>query len=123
MPYLQKNFIHNSGGEVLQVIASKEQAMHSSGSRTDNRHFKLKWGEGRARPEYSIIFGDLSPEVNESAIVSLFQARLTSCKSEKIITDATTAQSRGYEGVSNEGNQQGALLEMQGVYCGVPVRA
>lgn len=36
------------------------------------------------------------------------------------MTDATTGQSRGYGFVrfSDEGDQQRALLEMQGVYCG-----
>lgn len=71
-------------------------------------------------PEYSIFVGDLGPEVNEYVLVSLFQARFPSCKSAKIMTDAMTGQSRGYGFVrfSDENDQQRALVEMQGVYCG-----
>lgn len=71
-------------------------------------------------PEYSIFVGDLGPEVNEYVLVSLFQARFPSCKSAKIMTDAMSGQSRGYGFVrfSDENDQQRALVEMQGVYCG-----
>jgi RNA recognition motif-containing protein len=71
-------------------------------------------------PEYSIFVGDLGPEVNEYVLVSLFQARFPSCKSAKIMTDAMSGQSRGYGFVrfSDETDQQRALMEMQGVYCG-----
>jgi len=71
-------------------------------------------------PEYSIFVGDLGPEVNEFVLVSLFQSRFPSCKSAKIMTDAMTGQSRGYGFVrfSEESDQQRALVEMQGVYCG-----
>ncbi|EAQ92969.1 hypothetical protein CHGG_01204 [Chaetomium globosum CBS 148.51] len=71
-------------------------------------------------PEYSIFVGDLGPEVNEFVLVSLFQSRFPSCKSAKIMTDAMTGQSRGYGFVrfSDESDQQRALVEMQGVYCG-----
>ncbi len=71
-------------------------------------------------PEFSIFVGDLGPEVNEFVLVSLFQARFPSCKSAKIMTDAVTGQSRGYGFVrfSEESDQQRALVEMQGVYCG-----
>lgn len=64
--------------------------------------------------------GDLGPEVNEYVLVSLFQARFPSCKSAKIMTDAMSGQSRGYGFVrfSDENDQQRALVEMQGVYCG-----
>jgi hypothetical protein len=71
-------------------------------------------------PEFSIFVGDLGPEVNEFVLVSLFQNRFQSCKSAKIMTDAVTGQSRGYGFVrfSDETDQQRALVEMQGVYCG-----
>lgn len=71
-------------------------------------------------PEFSIFVGDLGPEVNEFVLVSLFQSRFPSCKSAKIMTDAMTGQSRGYGFVrfSEESDQQRALVEMQGVYCG-----
>jgi RNA recognition motif-containing protein len=71
-------------------------------------------------PEYSIFVGDLGPEVNEYVLVSLFQSRFPSCKSAKIMTDPISGMSRGYGFVrfSDEGDQQRALTEMQGVYCG-----
>lgn len=71
-------------------------------------------------PEYSIFVGDLGPEVNEYVLVSLFQARFPSCKSAKIMTDPISGMSRGYGFVrfADEQDQQRALTEMQGVYCG-----
>ena len=71
-------------------------------------------------PEFSIFVGDLGPEVNEYVLVSLFQSRFPSCKSAKIMTDPISGMSRGYGFVrfSDENDQQRALSEMQGVYCG-----
>lgn len=71
-------------------------------------------------PEHSIFVGDLGPEVNEFVLVSLFQNRFPSCKSAKIMTDPISGMSRGYGFVrfSDESDQQRALSEMQGVYCG-----
>ena len=53
-------------------------------------------------------------------LVSLFQSRFHSCKSAKIMTDPLSGMSRGYGFVrfSDESDQQKALSEMQGVYCG-----
>ena len=52
--------------------------------------------------------------------MNLFQARFASCKSAKIMTDNQTGQSRGYGFVrfSSEADQQRALVDMQGVFCG-----
>lgn len=71
-------------------------------------------------PEFSVFVGDLGPEVNEYVLVSLFTNRFPSCKSAKIMTDPISGLSRGYGFVrfSDEGDQQRALTEMQGVYCG-----
>lgn len=71
-------------------------------------------------PEFSIFVGDLGPEVNEYVLVSLFQARFPSCKSAKIMTDPISGMSRGYGFVrfAEEGDQQRALTDMQGVFCG-----
>ncbi|KAJ4394853.1 hypothetical protein N0V93_004073 [Gnomoniopsis smithogilvyi] len=95
---------------------------------TQNKHYKLNWASGGGLvdrrddrgPEFSIFVGDLGPEVTEYVLVSLFQTRFPSCKSAKIMTDANTGQSRGYGFVrfAEEGDQQRALQEMQGVYCG-----
>jgi RNA recognition motif-containing protein len=52
--------------------------------------------------------------------MNLFSARFKSCKSAKIMTDNQTGQSRGYGFIrfSDDHDQQRALIEMQGVYCG-----
>ncbi|KAK3629291.1 hypothetical protein LTR56_018178 [Elasticomyces elasticus] len=94
-----------------------------------NRQFKLNWASGggladRSRddrgPEYSIFVGDLGPEVNEYVLMSLFQNKYRTCKSAKIMSDPISGMSRGYGFVrfSDEQEQQSALNEMQGVYCG-----
>ncbi|KAF9105648.1 hypothetical protein BGX27_009509 [Mortierella sp. AM989] len=99
-----------------------------------NKTFKLNWATGGgvtssagpgAGQEYSVFVGDLSPEVTEFMLVSKFQERYVSCRSAKIMTDATTGISRGYGFVrfSDESEQLRALHEMQGVYCGSrPIR-
>jgi RNA recognition motif-containing protein len=71
-------------------------------------------------PEYSIFVGDLGPEVNEFVLVSLFQNKYGSVKSAKIMTDPISGMSRGYGFVrfSDPQDQERALTEMQGVYCG-----
>ncbi|KAK0734550.1 hypothetical protein B0T26DRAFT_746444 [Lasiosphaeria miniovina] len=107
-----------------------QKALTLNGTQVPNsaRAFKLNWASGGGLvdrrddrgPEYSIFVGDLGPEVNEFVLVSLFQSRFPSCKSAKIMTDAMTGQSRGYGFVrfAEESDQQRALVEMQGVYCG-----
>lgn len=91
----------------------------TSFSTSPQYHQLTSFSEDRG-PEYSIFVGDLGPEVNEYVLVSLFQSRFPSCKSAKIMTDAMSGQSRGYGFVrfSDENDQQRALMEMQGVYCG-----
>jgi len=58
--------------------------------------------------------------VNEYVLYSLFQSKFPSCKSAKIMSDPITAMSRGYGFVrfSEEAEQQSALQQMQGVFCG-----
>ncbi|KAL2154559.1 hypothetical protein VTH82DRAFT_3235 [Thermothelomyces myriococcoides] len=108
--------------------AQKALTLNGTPVPNSTRVFKLNWASGGGLvdrrddrgPEYSIFVGDLGPEVNEFVLVSLFQSRFPSCKSAKIMTDAMTGQSRGYGFVrfSDEADQQRALVEMQGVYCG-----
>ncbi|ROT37137.1 RNA-binding domain-containing protein [Sodiomyces alkalinus F11] len=108
--------------------ASKALTLNGNPVPNSARMFKLNWASGGGindrrddrGPEYSIFVGDLGPEVNEFVLVSLFQSRFPSCKSAKIMTDAVTGQSRGYGFVrfTDESDQQRALVEMQGVYCG-----
>ncbi|KAI9754772.1 MAG: hypothetical protein M4579_004557 [Chaenotheca gracillima] len=108
--------------------AAKALTLNGNLIPNSNRPFKLNWASGGGLadrrddrgPEYSIFVGDLGPEVNEYVLVSLFQSRFPSCKSAKIMTDPISGMSRGYGFVrfSEEGDQQRALTEMQGVYCG-----
>ncbi|KAI9732072.1 MAG: hypothetical protein M1818_007667 [Claussenomyces sp. TS43310] len=108
--------------------AAKALSLNGSMIPNTSRPFKLNWASGGGLadrrddrgPEFSIFVGDLGPEVNEYVLVSLFQSRFPSCKSAKIMTDPISGMSRGYGFVrfSDEGDQQRALTEMQGVYCG-----
>ncbi|KAF2150823.1 RNA-binding domain-containing protein [Myriangium duriaei CBS 260.36] len=108
--------------------AGKALALNGSLIPNSNRPFKLNWASGGGLadrrddrgPEYSIFVGDLGPEVNEYVLVNIFQNRFPSCKSAKIMSDPITGLSRGYGFVrfTDESDQQRALQEMQGVYCG-----
>ncbi|KAL9636148.1 MAG: hypothetical protein Q9164_003004 [Protoblastenia rupestris] len=111
------------------AAAAKGLTLNGSIIPNSTRPFKLNWASGGGLadrsnndrgPEHSIFVGDLGPEVNEYVLVSLFQNRFPSCKSAKIMTDPISGMSRGYGFVrfSDEGDQQRALSEMQGVYCG-----
>lgn len=124
---------HSNAGYCFVEFATPDaaqKALQLNGSPVPNtdRVFRLNWASGGGlvdrrddrSPEFSIFVGDLGHEVNEFVLVALFQARFPSCKSAKIMTDQQTGQSRGYGFVrfSNEQDQQRALVEMQGVYCG-----
>ncbi|KAI8380010.1 hypothetical protein EDC96DRAFT_492640 [Choanephora cucurbitarum] len=98
-----------------------------------HRSFKLNWASGGGlidrkedrQPEYSIFVGDLSPEVNETELLAIFQAHYHSCKSAKIMTDPKTGMTRGYGFVrfSELIDQQRSLVEMQGQFIGSrPIR-
>lgn len=110
------------------AAASKALSLNGTQIPNSNRPFKLNWASGGGLadrrddrgPEYSIFVGDLGPEVNEYVLVSLFQSRFQSCKSAKIMSDPISGMSRGYGFVrfSDEMDQQRALTEMQGIYCG-----
>jgi len=108
--------------------ASKALTLNGTLIPGSNRPFKLNWASGGGLadrrddrgPEYSIFVGDLGPEVTEYSLVQLFQNKLPSTKSAKIMSDPITGMSRGYGFVrfSDERDQQMALTEMQGIYCG-----
>ncbi|KAI9706000.1 MAG: hypothetical protein M1836_005406 [Candelina mexicana] len=110
------------------AAAAKALTLNGSLIPNSNRPFKLNWASGGGLadrrddrgPEFSVFVGDLGPEVNEYVLVSLFTNRFPSCKSAKIMTDPISGLSRGYGFVrfSDESDQQRALTEMQGVYCG-----
>ncbi|KAI8841248.1 hypothetical protein BC829DRAFT_364464 [Chytridium lagenaria] len=98
-----------------------------------NKIFKLNWASGggmvdrrdQVGPEFSCFVGDLSPEVNDMLLLNTFQARYGSIKAAKVVTDPSTGMSRGYGFVrfSDEMDQQRAMAEMNGQYCGArPMR-
>ncbi|KAJ3410366.1 hypothetical protein HDV05_003844, partial [Chytridiales sp. JEL 0842] len=95
-----------------------------------NRVFKLNWASGGGQRdnsggEFSLFVGDLSQEVTDTILLATFQARYDSCRSAKVVTDPLTNMSRGYGFVrfANEMDQNRALTEMQGQYCGTrPMR-
>ncbi|KAK7029304.1 hypothetical protein R3P38DRAFT_2524769 [Favolaschia claudopus] len=91
-------------------------------------------GGGEYAKEYSIFAGDLAPETSNSDLVAVFRNPLlglrndrapkfirpfASCKSAKIMLDPVTGVSRGYGfvRVTDEADQQRALIEMHGLYC------
>jgi len=111
------------------AAASKALTLNGQLIPNSNRPFKLNWATGggltdqrrdERGPEFSIFVGDLGPEVNEFVLVQLFQNKYPTCKSAKIMSDPISGMSRGYGFVrfSSEEDQQKALNEMQGVYCG-----
>ena len=108
----------------MNTVDSKTRCSHHIHLVANNRSDlanKLLLNSREDRPqEYSIFVGDLGPEVNEFVLVSLFQNRFPSCKSAKIMTDPISGMSRGYGFVrfSDQQDQDRALTEMQGVYCG-----
>ncbi|KAJ3123845.1 hypothetical protein HK098_001590 [Nowakowskiella sp. JEL0407] len=93
-----------------------------------NRVFKLNWASGGGMndrkddrtPEFSVFVGDLGPEVTDFNLMQFFQARYMSIRSAKVVTDPSTGMSRGYGFVrfGDESEQQRAMTEMQGQYCG-----
>ncbi|KAF2139989.1 uncharacterized protein K452DRAFT_310351 [Aplosporella prunicola CBS 121167] len=130
---IRDKFSGNNAGYCFvdfQTPEAAAKALSLNGQMIPNstRPFKLNWASGGGLadrrddrgPEYSIFVGDLGPEVNEYVLVSLFQNKFPSCKSAKIMSDPISGMSRGYGFVrfSDESEQQRALTEMQGVYCG-----
>jgi RNA recognition motif-containing protein len=109
----------SGGGLADRRSESRFIFLNSYARRIFDKHAD-KYSSDDRGPEYSIFVGDLGPEVNEYVLVSLFQARFPSCKSAKIMTDPISGMSRGYGFVrfADESDQQRALTEMQGVYCG-----
>lgn len=68
--------------------------------------------------DYSVFVGDLAPNVNESQLFELFIGRYPSTSHAKVVYDQVTGVSKGYAFIrfGNAGDQQRALLEMQGVF-------
>jgi RNA recognition motif-containing protein len=73
-----------------------------------------------SRVEYPLFVGNLGSEVGDALLFALFKSRFKSCTSAGIRIDPRSGASRGYGFVSfsDQGDQQRALKEMQGVYCG-----
>ncbi|GAN05996.1 mRNA binding post-transcriptional regulator [Mucor ambiguus] len=99
------------------------------GTRIPNslKTFRLNWASGGGicdrkedrAPEYSLFVGDLSNDIDETFLLSLFRAKYPSCHSAKIMTDPVTGLSRGYGFVRflNQLEQQEAVQDMNGIIC------
>ncbi|XP_028406285.1 tRNA selenocysteine 1-associated protein 1-like [Dendronephthya gigantea] len=89
------------------------------------KRFKLNWASyGKETqpqgPEFSIFVGDLTPDVDDTMLLTFFRDRYPSCKAAKVVIDSS-GMSRGYGFVrfTSENEQKRAMIEMQGVRgCG-----
>ncbi|CAO3646786.1 unnamed protein product [Mucor hiemalis] len=101
--------------------------IHGSKIPNSQRTFRLNWASGGGicdrkedrAPEYSLFVGDLSNEIDETFLLSMFRSRYPSCHSAKIMTDPLSGTSRGYGFVRflNQLEQQDAVIEMNGIIC------
>lgn len=74
---------------------------------------------------FSIFVGDLGQDVDDTVLMAAFQTRYASVRSAKVMMDPATGYSRGFGFIRfmDEGDQQRALEEMQGIYVGSrPIR-
>ncbi|KAL2496140.1 Polyadenylate-binding protein RBP45B [Forsythia ovata] len=88
--------------------------------------FRLNWaspGAGQRRsddtPDYTIFVGDLAADVTDYLLQETFTSVYSSVKGAKVVTDRNTGRSKGYGFVKfgDEGEQQRAMTEMNGVLC------
>ncbi|CAO2836310.1 unnamed protein product [Amaranthus hypochondriacus] len=86
--------------------------------------FRLNWatlGAGQRRQDdasdYTVFVGDLAADVTDVMLQDAFRTHYSSVKGAKVITDHITGRSKGYGFVmfSDEGEQQRAMTEMNGV--------
>ncbi|KAF7724282.1 hypothetical protein EC973_001183 [Apophysomyces ossiformis] len=111
-------------------LAAQRALATIHGTRIPNtqKTFRLNWASGGGindrkedrAPEYSLFVGDLSAQVDETYLLSIFRRRYPSCHSAKIMTDPSSGASRGFGFVRfhDPVEQQEALVEMDGSYCG-----
>ncbi|ORZ22162.1 hypothetical protein BCR42DRAFT_458946 [Absidia repens] len=102
--------------------------VHGTKMPNAQRPFRLNWASGGGildkkedrAPEYSLFVGDLSNDVDETYLLAMFRQRYASCHSAKVMTDPVSGLSRGYGFVRFHDplEQQEALTEMNGIYCG-----
>ncbi|KAI8341727.1 hypothetical protein BC941DRAFT_345782 [Chlamydoabsidia padenii] len=116
-------------GFTSSIAAQRALAtVHGTKMPNSQRPFRLNWASGGGildkkedrAPEYSLFVGDLSSDVDETYLLAMFRQRYASCHSAKVMTDPVSGLSRGYGFVRfhDQFEQQNALVEMNGVYCG-----
>ncbi|KAK3027947.1 hypothetical protein RJ639_039414 [Escallonia herrerae] len=102
------------------------QAYNGSLMPNSEQAFRLNWatlGAGERHqddtPDYCIFVGDLAADVTDYTLQETFKAYFQTVKGAKVVTDKVTGRSRGYGFVrfADEGEQQRAMSEMQGVLC------
>ncbi|KAI7993255.1 Polyadenylate-binding protein RBP47B' [Camellia lanceoleosa] len=88
--------------------------------------FRLNWasfriGERRpdVGPEHSISVGDLVLDVTDYLLQETFRTQYPSVRGAKVVTDANTRRSKGYDFVkfADEMERNRAMSEMNGLYC------
>ncbi|KAF2267558.1 hypothetical protein CC78DRAFT_576928 [Lojkania enalia] len=68
---------------------------------------------------YSIVVRNLGLEIDDSMLLSIFQNRFPSCISARVVPDDTAgAPSHGYVDFTDMRDQQRAVKEIDGEYCG-----
>ncbi|KAM1873672.1 hypothetical protein ACFX13_007478 [Malus domestica] len=90
------------------------------------QNFRLNWatlGAGERRqddgPDFTVFVGDLAADVTDYMLQETFRQNYHSVKGAKVVTDRTTARSKGYGFVrfADEGEQLRAMTEMNGQFC------
>ncbi|KAI8880638.1 RNA-binding domain-containing protein [Backusella circina FSU 941] len=115
------------GFSSIQAAQRALATIHGSKIPNSQRTFRLNWASGGGicdrkedrAPEFSLFVGDLSSDVDETYLLSVFRRRYPSCHSAKIMTDPITGLSRGYGFVRflNQMEQHDAVMEMNGIVC------
>ncbi|RKP14631.1 hypothetical protein BJ684DRAFT_4914, partial [Piptocephalis cylindrospora] len=106
---LNGTLIPNAGGKIFRLNWANGGSGGGGGG-----------GSGGGGGEYSVFVGDLGPEVTEEMLLGFFVQYFGSVKGVKLLMDPATGQSKGYGFVRfyDESDQQRALSEMPGQYCG-----
>ncbi|KAI3894263.1 hypothetical protein MKX03_011003, partial [Papaver bracteatum] len=72
-----------------------------------------------AGSDKSIFVGDLASDVTDTILQETFASRYASVKGAKVVIDANTGRSKGYDFVrfGDDSEMSRAMTEMNGVYC------
>lgn len=117
--------------EFSTIEASQRALLRLNGKPMPNadppKRFKLNTASKNRNDneEYSIFVGDLTDDVDDFNLYETFQKRYPSCKGAKVVLgNGGVSRGFGFVRFSNQGEQMGALREMQnfGGLGGRPIR-